>query len=169
MQESLNPASKDKKEVALHGVLFREGDRVMQIRNNYELEWEDLYDPSVKGDGVFNGEMGLIATINAKENEVVIVFDDNRLVVYSFSEMTDIEHCYAITVHKSQGSEFDYCVIPVIDGVPMLMTRNLLYTAITRAKKMVVLVGTEDRLRYMIENNSEVLRYTGLGKSGDGK
>ncbi|MBE7064331.1 MAG: ATP-dependent RecD-like DNA helicase [Ruminococcaceae bacterium] len=169
LQEHLNPAAKDKKEVILHGVLFREGDRVMQIKNNYELEWEDLYDPSVKGDGVFNGEMGVLVNLNVKNNEAVVVFDDNRLVVYSFNEMTDIEHCYAITVHKSQGSEFDYCVIPVIDGVPMLMTRNLLYTAITRAKKMVVLVGTEARLRYMIDNNSEVLRYTGLGKLGDGK
>lgn len=167
LQECLNPASSDKREAVLHGVLFREGDRVMQIKNNYELEWEDVYDPSVKGDGVFNGEMGILERIDTKNNEAVVVFDDNRIVVYAFNEMTDIEHCYAITVHKSQGSEFDYCVIPVIDGVPMLMTRNLLYTAITRAKKMVVLVGTEERLKYMIDNNSEVLRYTGLGKSGD--
>lgn len=169
LQEYLNPESSKKREVILHGVLFREGDRVMQIRNNYELEWEDVYDLSIKGEGVFNGEMGIIEKIDAKSNEVVVIFDDNRIVAYTFNEMIDVEHCYAITVHKSQGSEFDYCVIPVIEGVPMLMTRNLLYTAITRAKKMVVLVGTEERLRYMVDNNAEVLRYTGLGKSGGSK
>ncbi|MBQ8827817.1 MAG: ATP-dependent RecD-like DNA helicase [Clostridia bacterium] len=167
LQSCLNPPSDIKAEATLHGVVFREGDRVMQIKNNYETEWEDLYDPSVKGSGIFNGEMGILTRLDVKNREASVVFDDNRLVVYDFAHMTDVEHCYAVTVHKSQGSEFDYCVIPVIEGAPMLMTRNLLYTAITRAKKMVVLVGTEKCIKSMIDNNSEVFRYTGLGKQGE--
>ncbi len=167
LQACLNPAEHKKQEAELHGVIFREGDRVMQIKNNYDAEWEDLYDPSVNGKGVFNGEMGILQSIDKKNRTVSVLFDDNRIVFYDFNKMNELEHCYAVTVHKSQGSEFDYCIIPIIDGAPMLMTRNLLYTAITRAKKMVVLVGLEERIRMMIDNNSEVLRYTGFGKQGE--
>ncbi len=162
LQSVLNPSSPEKKEKELHGVLFREGDRVMQIRNNYEIEWRKASNSMVKGNGVFNGEMGILEQLDGKAKQAVVVFDDDRVVVYDWQNLTDLEHCYAVTVHKSQGSEFDFCVIPVFPTTPMLMTRNLLYTAITRAKKLAVLVGSEDCLRNMIANNAEQLRYTGL-------
>ncbi len=166
LQDVLNPTGGGKKEIDLGNVKFREGDRVMQIKNNYDLVWEGLYNPEITGEGVFNGEMGVISSIDVKNRIVSVVFDDNRLVFYDYLTMRELEHSYAITVHKSQGSEFDYCIIPIVNVSPMLMTRNLLYTAITRAKKLTVILGTRENLKMMIDNDSEVLRYTGLFKPG---
>ena len=162
LQSALNPPAAGKMEKEFHGVIFREGDRVMQVKNNYEIEWEKQNMPGVTGKGIFNGEMGILWRIDNKTREFTVLFDDERLVRYDYLSVNQLEHCYAITVHKSQGSEFDYCIIPIFHGPPMLMTRNLLYTAITRAKKMAVLVGTAECMRDMILNNSEQLRYTGL-------
>lgn len=161
LQSYLNPPSKHKKERLFGDILFREGDRVMQIRNNYNIEWE-RQSTLEYGKGVFNGEMGILTSIDTKGKIAHVVFDDERIVRYEFEQLNDLELCYAITVHKSQGSEFDYIVLPLFYTSPILMTRNLLYTAITRAKKMVVLIGKEDCLVHMINNNTEELRYTGL-------
>ena len=166
LQAVLNPPSPKKREVEVAGVIFREGDRVMQIKNNYDLVWEGLYNPAITGEGIFNGEMGVISSIDVKNRIVSVVFDDNRLAFYDYTVLKELEHSYAITVHKSQGSEFDYCIIPIVNVTPMLMTRNLLYTAITRAKKLAVILGTRENLKMMIDNDSEVLRYTGLFKTG---
>ena len=164
LQSVLNPPAAGKPEVELGGVIFRKGDRVMQIKNNYDLIWEDVYNPAITGEGVFNGEMGIVEAIDLKNKIITVVFDDSRLVFYDYLTARELEHCYAITVHKSQGSEFDYCIIPIVSVSPMLMTRNLLYTAITRAKKLTVILGTADNLKTMIDNDSEVLRYIGLFK-----
>lgn len=164
LQEKLNPAEKFKKEIVLEDVVYREGDRVMQIKNNYRIKWYKQDRPEQDGEGIFNGEMGEILYINDKAREICVLFDDDRCATYSYNEIRQLEHCYAITVHKSQGSEFPYCVIPIAGNPPMLMTRNILYTAITRAKKMVILVGTREQIRYMAENNRQQLRFTGLRK-----
>ncbi len=166
LQSVLNPPEYGKKEIELAGVVFREGDRVMQVKNNYDLIWEGLYNPAITGEGVFNGEMGVISNIDVKNRIVSVVFDENRLVFYDYLSMRELEHSYAITVHKSQGSEFDYCIIPIVNVSPMLMTRNLLYTAVTRAKKLAVILGTRENLKQMIDNDSEELRYTGIFKTG---
>lgn len=162
LQDKLNPPEKYKKEMSQNGVIYREGDRIMQIKNNYKIEWhrKDRYED--EGEGIFNGEMGEISYINEKARELTVLFDDEREAVYQFSELSQLEHCYAITIHKSQGSEFPYCVISLVGNPPMLMTRNILYTAITRAKKMVVIVGTKDHIMRMTENNRQQLRYTDL-------
>lgn len=168
LQEALNPPGFGKHEIEVSGVIFREGDRVMQIKNNYDLMWEGLYDAALTGEGVFNGEMGVIQSIDTKNRMVSVVFDESRLVFYDYLALRELEHSYAITVHKSQGSEFDYCIIPIVNVTPMLMTRNLLYTAITRAKKLAVILGTKEDLKMMIDNDQEVLRYTGLFKLPEG-
>ena len=134
----------------------------MQIKNDYELEWSHKEDLGVTGKGVFNGEMGYIVAINSKSKEVTVLFDDERLVVYDIPSLISLEHCYAITIHKSQGSEFNYCVIPLFTASDLLLSRNILYTAITRAKKMVILVGSPYMVKKMIDNNTEQKRYTGL-------
>ncbi len=164
LQNILNPQDDNKKEVAFEDVTYREGDRIMQIKNNYNIKWYKKDSPEIDGEGIFNGEMGEIYYINNKARELVVMFDDNRCATYNFNELRQLEHCYAITVHKSQGSEFQYCIIPICGNPPMLMTRNILYTAITRAKKMVVIVGTREQINYMIQNNRELHRYTGLSK-----
>lgn len=168
LQNALNPPGVGKREIEVSGVIFREGDRVMQIKNNYDLMWEGLYDAALTGEGVFNGEMGVIRSIDTKNRIVSVVFDESRLVFYDSMSLRELEHSYAITVHKSQGSEFDYCLIPIVNVTPMLMTRNLLYTAITRAKKLAVILGTREDLKRMIDNDQEVLRYTGLFKLDPG-
>ncbi len=160
IQNRINPADYTKKTIAFGETEFREGDRVMQIKNNYDLVWEDYEDVSYTGAGVFNGEMGVIMKIDAKQGQTYVLFDDNRYVCYDRLHLAELELCYSITVHKSQGSEFDYCIIPIYDVSPMLKTRNLIYTAITRAKKMVIIVGTEEDLCRMIENNTEDKRWT---------
>lgn len=160
LQQSLNPRSGYKREYAFRDRIFREGDRVMQTRNNYDIEWKREYDEKA-GCGIFNGDIGIIEHINAPENEMTILFDEKR-VMYDFSLLEDLEHAYAITVHKSQGSEYPIVVMPMCTAPLMLHTRNLLYTAVTRAQNMVILVGREDIIAEMVKNNHQSMRYTGL-------
>lgn len=162
LQRVLNPKEKYKKEIEAYGITFREGDRVMQIKNDYEMEWTRATVGEASGTGVFNGEMGILTDIDVKARTARVVFDDDREVIYDGLKLANLELCYAVTVHKSQGSEFDYCILPVFPAAPMLMTRNLLYTAVTRAKKMVIIVGGEENLAAMVGNDKEQLRYTGL-------
>ncbi len=165
LQNYLNPPDKYKREKELREKVFRVGDKVMQIKNNYTLKWASL-DPDTEerqGEGVFNGDMGYIQHINPEAQELTVFFDDNRSVVYTYTQLDELELAYAITIHKSQGSEFPVVVMPVTWGPPMLLTRNLLYTAITRARSLVVLVGTENYLNLMVNNNKIVERYSGLG------
>lgn len=165
LQNRLNPSSNEKKEKEYDSTLFREGDKVMQIKNNYQKEW-CIYNadhiPKVNGTGVYNGDIGIIEEINNFAESFDIRFDDGRVATYDFSELNEIELAYAITVHKSQGSEYPAVIIPVFKGPAMLMSRNLIYTAITRAKKCVVLVGVPDLFYTMVQNTKEMSRYTGL-------
>ena len=158
LQAHLNPPAKFKREKQSHGVTFREGDRVMQTVNNYEIEWEK---GGRVGNGVFNGDIGTVEAINLQKSEMLVRFDD-RLAKYDFDTLDELDLAYAITVHKSQGSEYPVVIIPMYNCPPLLMTRNLLYTAVTRAKRMVILVGRADVPSRMVDNNREVLRYTTL-------
>lgn len=160
LQKALNPPSPDKAEKVAGHCTFRQGDKVMQIKNNYQLEWERMEDGE-KGLGVFNGDVGFIADIDNRNQRLGVVFDD-RMVWYDFMLLDELELAYAITVHKSQGSEFDVVVMPVSETHRLLMTRNLLYTAITRAKHLVVLVGQEEYVRYFVENDNTQGRFSGL-------
>ena len=165
LQQYLNPADDKKKEKEHGGVVFREGDKVMQVKNNYQIEWEirSKYGLAIdKGLGIFNGDMGVIRSINAYQENMTIEFDEGRMVEYSFKQLDELELAYAITIHKSQGSEYPAVVIPLLTGPRMLMNRNLLYTAVTRAKKCVTLVGNDVTFQEMIGNVSEQRRYTGL-------
>ena len=141
-------------------VVFREGDRIMQTKNNYDLLWIRESD-SKEGSGIFNGDIGVIDEINTYERNMMIVFDDRR-VCYDFSLLEDIEHAYAVTVHKSQGSEYPIVIMPMGNAPQMLLTRNLFYTAVTRAQNMVILVGNEETVRTMVQNDRQSMRYTGL-------
>ncbi len=158
LQARLNPPTKFKKEKSSHGVIFREGDRVMQITNNYDIEWKKN---GAVGVGLFNGDIGVIERIDPSEETVSIRFDD-RCAEYTFTMLEELELAYAITVHKSQGSEYPVVIIPMYYCAPMLMARNLLYTAVTRAKSMVILVGRSDIPYKMIENNRQIMRFTAL-------
>ena len=160
LQQTLNPRVRGKREYVFRERTFREGDRVMQTRNNYDIFWERAYD-SQGGNGIFNGDIGRIEQINTEEKCMTILFDDKR-VEYDFSLLEDLEHAYAVTVHKSQGSEYPIVVMPMCSAAQMLHTRNLLYTAVTRAQSMVVLTGREDIIREMVENDRQSVRYTGL-------
>ena len=165
LQEALNPKAPWKQERKMRDKIFRVGDKVMQIKNNYNLKWESQDPNSIEqtGEGVFNGDMGYIQDINKSDQELAVLFDDDRLVVYNFSQLEELELAYCITIHKSQGSEFPVVVMPMTWGPPMLLTRNLLYTSITRAKELVVLVGTQNYLKQMVDNDEIVQRYSGLG------
>ncbi len=158
LQARMNPPSPHRAEKSAHGTLFREGDRVMQTVNNYEIEWQR---GASEGLGVFNGDIGIIQSIDNTDSVMTVRFDD-RLATYTFDLLDELELAYAITVHKSQGSEYPVVIMPVYSCPPMLMTRNLLYTAVTRAKRMVIMVGRADIVGKMVENNSEVQRYTTL-------
>lgn len=160
LQERINPPMKFKKEIKIGQNIFREGDKVMQTSNNYDIEWEKN---GAVGMGVFNGDIGYIEEIDTVNEEITIVFDD-RTAKYSFDICDELDLAYAITVHKSQGSEYPVVIIPMYYCPPMLMTRNLFYTAVTRAKKMVILVGRSDIPHKMVENNREIMRYTTLSK-----
>ena len=163
LQERINPASALKKEIFVGKQTFREGDKVMHIANNYNLEWKKRVDVfEEEGKGVFNGDIGYIHKIDLKNGEVTIWFEDGRECVYPRTEMSQLTLAYAITIHKSQGSEFDVVVIPVVSGPSMILTRNLIYTAVTRAKKMVVIVGDDVALKRMIKNRYTQKRYTML-------
>ena len=157
LQEALNPAAQDKKQISFRDRVFRVGDRVMQIRNNYGVEWVD--NPT-SVEGVFNGDIGVVERIEADGDYMVVRFDGSRAARYDRSMYEELEHAYAITVHKSQGSEYGTVVIPLYYCPPMLMTRNLLYTAITRARQRVILVGRQDVLARMVQNDRHSLRYT---------
>ena len=161
LQKVINPQSKKKKEKSFKNIIFREGDKVMQTRNNYDMEWTKLENPEETGCGIFNGDIGYIHRIDKDMESATIVFDD-RLCIYEFAKMEDLDLAYAVTVHKSQGSEFDAVIMPMYPCAPMLQNRNLFYTAVTRAKKLVVLVGRESCVQAMIDNNTKQLRYTGL-------
>jgi len=160
LQNILNPKGKGKQEKQVGEEIFRVGDKVMQIKNNYRIEWKTAQ--GEEGEGIFNGDLGIIDDIDEEEKKLKVLFDDERKVEYDFNEIDELKLAYAITVHKSQGSEFPVVIIPICWGPPMLLTRNLLYTAITRAKKLVVLVGEEKYLYMMINNNRIDKRYSGL-------
>ena len=165
LQQYLNPPAKEKKEKEHGRGLFREGDKVMQIKNNYQLEWEirGLYGiPVEKGVGVFNGDTGIIKEINTFAETITVEFDERRFVEYSFKQLEELELAYAITIHKAQGSEYPAVIIPLLAGPKMLMNRNLLYTAVTRARKCVTLVGDEKVFAEMENNKMEQSRYTTL-------
>jgi exodeoxyribonuclease V alpha subunit len=149
LQAALNPPSPEKGEVHCGDTLLREGDKVMQMRNNYEMEWSR---GDEAGRGVYNGDIGYVQQVDREAGLAWILFDDERLALYIPEDLPDLEPAYCITVHKSQGSEFPVVVLPLMGGPPMLMTRNLLYTAVTRARHMVVLVGRMDCLRAMVDN-----------------
>lgn len=160
LQEVVNPADDTKAEIKYGSVTFREGDKVMQLRNNYGAEWRTDFMSSA-GEGVFNGDMGIVESIDT-EDKIMTVRMDDRLIDYSGDMFEEIDLAYAVTVHKSQGSEFPAVIIPVLNFPPMLMTRNLLYTAVTRGKKLVIIVGDPNRVRSMIDNNRADGRHTGL-------
>lgn len=165
LQDFLNPASSDKPEKEAAGTLFRLGDKVMQIKNNYQLEWKlcNKYGiPIDKGTGVFNGDTGIVREINSFAELLTVEFDEGKLVDYSFRQLEELELAYAITIHKSQGSEYPAVVIPVYSGPRMLMTRNLIYTAVTRARSCVCLVGIPEVFQQMVDNAMEQKRYSGL-------
>jgi len=165
LQKYLNPPSPEKKERESGGTIFRIGDKVMQIKNNYQMEWElrNRYGvPVDKGSGVFNGDVGVIRDINAFSELMTVEFDEGKMVEYSFKQLEELELAYAITIHKSQGSEYPAVVLPVYPGPRMLMTRNLIYTAVTRAKSCVCLVGIPQVFQSMVDNASQQKRYCGL-------
>lgn len=165
LQQYLNPPSPKKAEKERGGVVFREGDKVMQIKNNYQIEWEvhNRYGLAIeRGMGIFNGDMGVIRSIQALTELMTVEFDEGRIVKYPFKLLEEMELAYAVTIHKSQGSEYPAVVIPLLSGPKMLMNRNLLYTAVTRAKKCVTLVGDEHTFDDMVANISEQKRYSGL-------
>ena len=160
LQNKLNPANGNKKEYAHGANIFREGDKVMQVRNNYDIEWNDI-ETYEDGNGVFNGDVGVIEKIYTSDGYMTVIFDKRRCD-YDFSFLDDLSPAYAITVHKSQGSEYPFVIIPLANATKMLLTRNLLYTAVTRAKRMVILVGSKKNVAMMVENNTHARRYTCL-------
>ena len=157
----LNPVREGQVQKQANGYIFTKFDRVMQTKNDYEIEWETA--DEVVGTGIFNGDMGIILDIDIPNGEFTILFDDEKIVHYDFIKLENLELAYAITVHKSQGSEFDAVVLPLVYGYSRLMTKNLLYTAVTRAKSFVCIVGRQEIVSEMINNDVELLRYTGLG------
>lgn len=163
LQNELNPHRKNEPEKISMGAVFRIGDRVMQIKNNYDMYWERRIDDSIEvGNGIFNGEIGTITNINEKEKNIRIKFDDDKVCWYEFNELEQIEHSYCITIHKAQGSEFDVVIMIIPQTAPMLLTRNLLYTGLTRAKKLLIVIGNAQILDYMLKNTDSKKRNTGL-------
>ena len=165
LQKELNPEEVDKDEKEFGEIKFREQDRVMQTKNNYNLLWEKDNDRTFRkelGNGIFNGELGIIDRINKEEKTVRVKFDDGKIATYDNTDLDQLEHAYAITVHKSQGSEFDVVILVASQSAPMLLTRNLIYTAMTRAKKLLIVIGPQSVVSYMIQNNTTRQRNTGL-------
>ncbi|MBR6786581.1 MAG: ATP-dependent RecD-like DNA helicase [Clostridia bacterium] len=160
LQAALNPPSPEKEEIAYGDGVFRTGDKVMHIKNNYNLEWED--EKGHEGQGVFNGDMGTVLLVDNDDKTLSVLFDDGRMAEYEYGMLEELELAYCLSVHKSQGSEFRAVVMPAVGGPPMLLTRNLFYTALTRARELVVLVGREDAIAAMVNNNHIARRYTGL-------
>jgi len=163
LQQELNPPRDGEAEKNSMGAIFRIGDRVMQIKNNYDMSWEKRSDDTLEiGNGVFNGETGTITNINEKEKNIRVKFDDEKVCWYQFNELEQLEHSYCITIHKAQGSEFDVVIMIVPQAAPMLLTRNLLYTGLTRAKKLLIVIGNDRVVDYMIKNVDSKKRNTGL-------
>lgn len=165
LQEELNPSEDNKNEKKIGDIIFREGDRVMQVKNNYDIYWEKGSNYNLNyetGTGIFNGEIGKIVKIDFINKQIKILFDDEKEAWYAFSDMDQIEHAYAITVHKAQGSEFDVVIVVVTQSSAMLLTRNLLYTGLTRAKKLLILIGNDNVVKFMIQNADTKIRNTGL-------
>jgi exodeoxyribonuclease V alpha subunit len=165
LQRYLNPPDIHKREHQVGERIYREGDKVMQIRNNYQLEWEIVSRygiPIDGGTGIFNGDMGRILEINESASSLIVEYDEHRRVTYPFALLEELELSYAVTIHKSQGSEYPAVILPLLGGPRMLFNRNLLYTAITRAKNCVTILGSSETVREMIGNVSETRRYTGL-------
>ena len=160
LQEALNPSAPGKKERKQGGFTFREGDRVMQIRNNYEIVWQRTDGPG-SGVGVYNGDIGVIRAIDQMTETVTVDFTD-KLAQYDFSQLPELEPAYAITVHKSQGSEYRAVILAALGGSPYLLNRSLLYTAVTRAKELLIIVGSEETIRAMVQNDRRQRRYSGL-------
>ncbi len=159
LQERINPPKPNKKEITIHQSVLREGDKVMQVRNNYNLPWTK--EDGTNGEGVYNGDVGILLEMNQKDGTLIVQIDD-KLVLYTMEDVLELELAYAVTVHKSQGNEFLSVIMPMFQGSPQLYYRNLLYTGITRAKQMVVLVGSEQTVKAMVENDRKTKRYTGL-------
>lgn len=166
LQEALNPPAHKKKERKYGDVLFREGDKVMQIKNDYRLAWTRSlpHQPPEMGEGVYNGDLGTIMSIDLYEQTLEVLFDDGRSAVYSFSMLEELELAYCISIHKSQGSEFPIVLLPLLGGPPMLLNRNLLYTAVTRARHMVCILGRQSCIQQMVRNNQVKRRYSGLAR-----
>ena len=163
LQEELNPHREGEAEKNSLGAIFRIGDRVMQIKNNYDMYWEKICDSGVEnGNGIFNGETGIITNINEKGKILSVKFDDEKVCKYEFNDLEQIEHSYCMTIHKAQGSEFDVVIMIVPQAAPMLLTRNLLYTGLTRAKKLLIVIGNDRVVDYMIKNVDSKKRNTGL-------
>lgn len=162
LQELLNPESTSKEEKNVGERTFRVGDKVMQIQNNYDKRFDVEGEAKQNIEGVYNGDIGYIKSIDNENKEINVIFDDVREISYDFNELDQLEHAYAITIHKSQGSEFDYVILPLYTGYPKLFTRNLLYTAMTRAKKMLIIVGNNKIINFMIDNIDSKNRMTGL-------
>ena len=165
LQESLNPSGPGKKELPVRDMIFREGDKVMHIKNNYDLEWE-MKTPSGfaydQGTGVFNGDIGIINRINEHTQMLEVIFDDGKYVIYEFDQLEELTLAYASTIHKAQGSEYPAVILPLLTGPQILMNRNILYTAVTRARKCVVIVGDANTVNRMIANTREQERFSGL-------
>ena len=161
MQQVLNPPDPNKLEMTYGPYTFREGDKVMQIKNNYDITWTK--DDGGRGTGVYNGDIGLILAID-KPSRVFVVKYEERIVNYSFDNADEIELAFAVTVHKSQGCEFEAVVLPLMNSRSRLYHRNLFYTAVTRAKKLLIIIGKPDTIQYLVENNRKTLRFTSLAR-----
>lgn len=162
LQAVLNPPSQGKREKHYGEVIFREGDKIMQIKNNYDITWNYKGNSQVVNKGIFNGEFGIIKKIDNEEKTIKIEFDDEKEAYYEFSDLEQLELAYAITIHKSQGSEFDVVILVAPSSSPKLLTRNLLYTGITRARQLLIVIGNEKILEFMIQNVHTKTRNTGL-------
>ena len=167
LQTSLNPAGPEKKERQFGEFSFREGDRVMQIRNNYDIMWKKT-DGSAVGTGIFNGDVGVITAIDPAMEQLTVVFDD-READYDFTQLGELEPAYAMTVHQSQGSEYRAVVLACWNGSPYLLSRSVLYTAVTRARELLIIVGREETVKTMTDNAKRNRRYTGLKLRLQGK
>ena len=159
LQDKLNPPSPEKRQRSVRDVIFREGDKVMQVRNDYMMTWHDA--DGNEGEGVYNGDIGVISGVDPKTETLTVEFDD-KIVEYDFSQSDELEHAFAVTVHKSQGSEYPIVILPLYDAPNALLTRNMLYTAVTRARKMVIAAGREETILRMVQNDRKACRYTGL-------
>ena len=165
LQEAMNPPDPSKQELTVGSFILREGDKVMQIKNNYQMEWKVLNSyrmPLDEGVGVFNGDMGIVREINSYTERITVEFEEGRRVEYEFKQAEELELAYAVTIHKSQGSEYPAVILPLLGGPRMLMNRNLLYTGVTRAKSCVCIVGSVYTFQEMIANEQEQKRYSGL-------